>query len=272
MLHEHPENRRNSQPLQRRFGQGERDISTPGKRVWSSRRPAAATGKSILYVVLALVLMAAPLASNASAAVYRCANLPISIKAEEKTDPQHICNSAGDALAFFDRLNVKLTHPVLIEVVMALPGSLGESAVGCYQHEEQKVSVLGFPAFSKRKTWFGVAINQAMYRSLVTHEVAHAVARCNFAVPEPTLHAEEYVAYVAMFSMMDPVLRAQILAANPGEGFESASEINELTYAFYPMRFGVQAYRHYRRKEHGDEFLLKVLSGNVLTNSVLDLP
>ena len=82
-----------------------------------------------------------------------------------------------------------------------------------------------------------------MYRSLVTHEVAHAVASCNFAIPEPPIQAQEYVAYVAMFSMMNPNLRERVLAENPGAGFDSQLEMNEIVYLFDPMRFGVEAYR-----------------------------
>lgn len=111
-----------------------------------------------------------------------------------------------------------------------------------------------------------------MYRSLVIHEVAHAVASCNFSIADPTVHAQEYIAYVAMFATMDAVFRTRILAANPVPGFENESEINELTYAMDPTRFGVQAYRHYLEEAHGDAFLRKTLNGKALTNSVFELP
>jgi hypothetical protein len=114
----------------------------------------------------------------------------------------------------------------------------------------------------KRKVWFGVPVDRSMYHSLVTHEVAHAVASCNFKISKPTIHANEYIAYVAMFAMMNPVLRVRILDANPGVGFDSEWEINEIIYLFDPMRFGVDAYGHYLQRGNGDAFLLKVLSGN----------
>ena len=153
-----------------------------------------------------------------------------------------------------------------------LPDWISKTALGCYQEEEQKVIVLTFSAFEKREVWFGVPVDRSMYRSLVTHEVVHAVASCNFTISKPTIHAKEYVAYVAMFAMMNPVIRARVLAANPGVGFDRESEINDLTYLLDPMRFGVEAYRHYLKTDHGDAFLLKALSGNVLTRSVLDFP
>jgi hypothetical protein len=111
-----------------------------------------------------------------------------------------------------------------------------------------------------------------MYRSLVTHEAAHAVADCNFGIPHPTIQAHEYVAYVAMFAMMNPNLREEVMARNPGVSFDSEREMNAIIYMFDPMRFGIAAYRHYLEKGNGDAFLLRVLSGNALTNRGLELP
>lgn len=223
-------------------------------------------------VAIAVVLIGYPLSSYPSGGVHACGKSLIAISADEPINHHDICDAAKDALAFFDRLDLELTPPLVIEVAPNLPDWMSETAVGCYQEEEQKVFVLTFPAFEQREDWFGVPVNRSMYRSLVTHEVAHAVASCNFTISEPTIHAEEYAAYVAMFVMMNPVLRARVLVENPGTGFDSESEINELTYSFDHMRFGVEAYRHYLKKEHGDAFLLKVLSGNALTNSVHDFP
>ncbi len=227
---------------------------------------------AVVKSVLIVILIGFTLSSYASTAIHACANSSISIRADEPVDHHDICNSAEDALAFFDRLDIELSHPVIIEIVLNFPDWISETALGCYQEEEQKVIVLTFSAFEKREVWFGVPVDRSMYRSLVTHEVAHAVASCKFTISEPTIHAKEYVAYVAMFAMMNPVLRVRVLAANPGVGFDSESEITGLTYLLDPIRFGVEAYRHYLKKDHGDAFLLKALSGKVLTRSVLDFP
>ena len=124
--------------------------------------------------------------------------------------------------------------------------------------------VIKYPEFQKVETWFNVPIEPAMYRSVVTHEVAHAISDYNFLVSDPTIQAKEYVAYVAMFVTMNENLRKRILHANPGSGFDSELKINTTIYLCDPMHFGVEAYRHYLIKENGDEFLLKALAGKVL--------
>ena len=185
----------------------------------------------VVKAVLVVILIGYSLSSYASSAIHACANSSISIRADEPVDHHEICNSAEDALAFFNRLDIELSHPVIIEIVPNLPDWISKTALGCYHEEEQKVIVLTFSAFEKREVWFGVPVDRSMYRSLVTHEVVHAVASCNFTISKPTIHAKEYVAYVAMFAMMNPVIRARVLAANPGVGFDRESEINDLTYA-----------------------------------------
>lgn len=210
--------------------------------------------------------------SSSTGVTSSCASSQVTIKADEPADRQEICDGVEDALRFFGRLGLALTHPLVIEIALDLPDELGDNAVGCYEEERQVVSILTFSSFERRAVWFGVPVSRSTYRSMVAHEVAHAVASCSFQISSPTLHAHEYVAYVAMLATMNPVVRAQILAARQGTGFEDLSEINELTYLFDPMRFGIEAYRHYLREEHGDPFLLKVLAGDALTNSIHDLP
>lgn len=201
-----------------------------------------------------------------------CAGPLITIEADESEDHRSVCEGLEDALAFFGRLGLELSQPLTVRVLSHSPDEYAKALVGCYQENEQTVQVLTFAAMEERGCWFGVPVNRYLYRSLVTHEVAHAVASCHFDIPHPTLHAHEYIAYVAMMATMDPVTRTQILATRPGVGFEESSEINELTHAFDPTWFGIEAYRHYLKDEHGDAFLLKVLSGEVLTDSIYDLP
>jgi hypothetical protein len=220
--------------------------------------------------MLLLSSIALLLFSPASSSLHRCSNSFISVEADKGANYHGICSSAEDALAFFRRLNLQPFRPLVVEVVSSLPGTVSRTAIGCYLEENERILVLTYAAVQERENWFGVAVDWSMYRSLVTHEVAHAVASCNFAITNPTIQAKEYVAYVAMFAMMNPKLREKIMARNPSVSFDSEQEMNALVYMFDPMRFGVGAYRHYLME--GNAFLLKVLSGDALTNRGTELP
>jgi hypothetical protein len=238
------------------------------------RRPPVigALLRTMMCAATLFLLTAFPLVSFSSGAAYDCRSSPVTINSLEPELHQDICNAAERVIKFFGRLDLELTHPIAIEVVPRLTQKGGENAVGCYQEEEKEIYIVTFATFEKRGNWFGVPTTRSMYRSVVAHEVAHAIASCNFAVSEPSLHAHEFIAFTTMLATMDPVSRAEILSLHPGLVFEDESEINEVTFLFDPMFFGIAAYRYFLQEQQGDALLLRVLSGDALTNSVYDLP
>lgn len=201
---------------------------------------------------------------NGLSIVHDCANPIVGVKALSPVDFDEICRGADDAIAFFGRLSLKPAGRLVVEIVPHIPRVVGESAVGCYLEDEQRILVIDFPGFARNKTWFNVPIDRSMYRSLVTHEVAHAVADCNMSIPEPTIQAKEYLAYVAMFATMNQGLREEIMNATPAKAFDRESKINPTIYLCDPMRFAIRAYRHYLQEGYGDKFLYRVLSGKAL--------
>ena len=94
--------------------------------------------RAVVSAVLVVILIIYPLASPASNDLRVCTNSSISIKADEMVDHDDICNSAEDALEFFDRLNIALTHPLVIQVVLNLQNWMSEAAVGCYHNVKRR--------------------------------------------------------------------------------------------------------------------------------------
>ena len=176
------------------------------------------------------------------------------------------CSGAAGALAFFASLGFSTDDPIVVEIVSKLPKNLGPTAVGCYLEQADRVLILPYSEFAKHQTWFHVAIDRNLYRILAAHEVAHALADCHFAIPNPSIQAKEYIAYVATFCAMNPETRRRVLRATPGTGFDSEMKINTVLYLFDPMRFGAEAYRHYRKAGNGPDFLRAVLAGESLAN------
>lgn len=67
-----------------------------------------------------------------------------------------------------------------------------------------------------------------------------------------------------MFVTMAPVLRERVLAQFPGHGFAGEAQMRLTIYLFDPMRFGVQAYRHFLKLANGRAYLHAILAGKVL--------
>ena len=99
--------------------------------------------------------------------------------------------------------------------------------------------------------------------ALIAHEVAHAVVSQHLAEPL-SVAAQEYLAAVVQFSVMDASTRDTVLAGFPGEGFESVTEINGSLYLFAPAWFLVSAYRHYLKQQDPAELVRGIIAGEIV--------
>jgi hypothetical protein len=112
-------------------------------------------------------------------------------------------------------------------------------------------------------------IDAILYRSIITHEVAHLIAANNFVIPKPLIKAKEYIAYVTMFATMPAVYRRQLFEQFPAKAFESELDINTMIYLFDPTRFGVSAYKHFLKLENRRAFIRRTLAGQALSTNML---
>lgn len=199
----------------------------------------------------------------ATAGKTRCEGVRVVVHGGVRADALLICDGARDAFGFFAERQLNTAVDVDVEITKELPQKVAASAFGCYHPERKRVYVLPYADFARRGDWFGVPIEPAMYRSLASHEIAHAVAACNFRDEQPSLAAVEYVGYVAMLSVMQPDLCSRVLAQNPGEGYDADLQINSMVYLMAPTRFAVESYRHYLRPENGTRYLSEVLAGRI---------
>ena len=193
-----------------------------------------------------------------------CPNADTTVAGAIDADFADICVGVARALKFLSHHEVHPIETVSVEVTRRIPPEAGPTAAGCYIERKRRVFVVPYSAFRRNKTWFGLAINREIYRSLAAHEAAHAVASCHFRVPKPTIQAQEYLAYVAMFASMPSDLRTRALRATPTEGFTSLDRFTPLLYMFDPMRFGAEAYRHFSSVADQTAFIQDVLAGKAL--------
>lgn len=195
-----------------------------------------------------------------------CPQMPIGIVSANRLDFQDACVGAQAALEFFNTLGFQTAYPLVITIVEKMPEEAGADALGCYLSQKRQVFLLTYAEFEQRRSWFKVSTTRELYRSLVTHEAAHAMAACISGMPSLSLQAQEYVAYVVMFATMQPELRMQILRALPGTGFDSEIQISAVFYLLDPFSFGAESYRHFIKQGSGAAFLRLVLTRKALND------
>lgn len=230
------------------------------------------SGKGIGARLLAMLVtglagMALPAAAGEPPTVtlvHECPAASAVIISPTDADAVDVCRGAEAATTFFRSVDLKVGKAIAIEIVTEMPRPFSKSAAGGFLEGPRRVLVLSYEQFVANKTWLRLPIDRRMYRSVASHEVAHALAFDNFRVTGPTIEAKEYVAYVAMFATMSESQRRAVLDAFPGDGFDDEMKMSTAIYLMDPMRFGVEAYRHYLRQENGKSFLYAVLAGAAL--------
>ena len=205
----------------------------------------------------------------ARAETLHCPNANIVVHSQNSVDAEAACEGGADAIKFLDDQGLKTTGPIELLIVDKLPAADGFSASdhsisGLYSPAERRAYLLSFSEFAKQVAFLDLPIDRALYKSLATHEVAHVIVAANFDVPKPRIEAQEYIVYVTMFATMHPRYREYLLEKFPGPGFETEMQINTTIYLYDPLRFGVQAYRHFLKPGNGQAFLHKILTGRAL--------
>lgn len=209
-------------------------------------------------------LLEKPAYAEMSLKEIRCNSQNVVVRSPDHEDALIACEGARDAIEFLASLDLDVTSDIVIELLTILPAPVSSSAGGCYLVSQQQVLILVYSEFRKFETWFGIPIDRSLYRSVVSHEVAHSVADCNFKIPNPTIQAKEYIAYVTQFATMEPVLRERILSQFPAKGFESDWQMCTTIYLFNCMSFGVRAYKHFLELADGSDYLHAILAGEAL--------
>lgn len=219
--------------------------------------------RSLLLSALALVLCAPVRAAD-------CALSPTTVLGADRAELALACQGAQGAFEFFAAAGVPAPPNVVVELVSALPAGVPADALGCYAVGRQRVIVLHHAAMRQRRLWYGVRMDVDVFRAVVTHEVAHAIARRMPGARELPIVAYEYLAYAAMFAAMPEATRDKALAAVPGNGFDHEQQINILTYLFDPAAFGADAYRHWASRPDARGFVRRVLDGTAIRERVSD--
>lgn len=220
----------------------------------------------MLSAGLTIALLSCFLADTppAEASDLRCNDTNIMVYAPDLADARSVCDGAVDAIRFLRARGLRTNQIFDVRVVDKLPSPIGPSAFGGYVQTERRAYLLMSSKIAERGTVFNLPFDRALYRSLATHEVAHAISALNFRVANPPIEAVEYIAYTTMFSSLPRKYRNAALERFKNDEFANELRINRSVYLLDPFRFGLLAYKHFMTLGNGTRFLEQVLTGRAL--------
>ena len=221
--------------------------------------------KRLLLISASLFLLLSTIASAGEGGSSSCFTILLDKglgSAEERT---LVCDGAAKARAFFSSLGIELKRRIRLQLQEAeIEGR--RSHLGSYDAASDRVDLLTLEqakALTVDDALFGLQMDERLYESLVVHEVAHAIAGQQFGLRPAPLVSQEYIAYVAQFSTMDPAIRSRILRAYTLEAFAGLEEMSSTYYALDPSRFGVKAWLHFQALDDRGGFIRDLLSGAI---------
>jgi hypothetical protein len=206
-------------------------------------------------------------------ATITCVGSTIKVSAHNEIDRRLLCEAAHEAIQFFLSHGMSRREPLLITVHQKAEARDGSIEIGRYKSRSGEVKMLSFDAYRLEfsgKRPFRSPVSQALYTSFGVHEIAHAIADENFQMSPVPWVAQEYIAAVAQFSTMDPVLRNRILGRYRLTAFDTPESMSSIYYQLDPGAFAIKAYLHYLALEDQQSFLQDLLSGAIVLGSYDD--
>lgn len=200
-------------------------------------------------------------------ALIECALHYAKVKSRLKEDAITACEGANRAITFLKEMGMAIPRDITIEIVDDMPAAVDPSALGAYIKDEQRILILHYAALEKRREWYRLPVDRELYRGIVSHEITHAISSHNFRIKNPSILAEEYIAYVTLLSTMAHAQRRQIITLYPDDATGDEAGLRDVgVYMIDPVRFGVNAYRHFLRQENGRRFLEAILDGKAMAD------
>jgi hypothetical protein len=210
--------------------------------------------------------------NSSSPAEEQCSNrwLLVAASAEIADVPaEPFCESARWAIDQMASCGLATEQKLTVEIVDDLRHPCGVAVVGKFDPDEFRVQ-LASPSqcrkLAKEEASLAEVDFEALYRSILVHEVIHALLwkqLDHLASEGFSAIAAEYVAYAFQLLSLPDADRDRLLAAFPREPPRDLGPFNSTALLLSPMRFATNAYRHFMSVEDRCEFLGGIISGEI---------
>jgi hypothetical protein len=213
-----------------------------------------------------LILAALPVlvwSAGIAAAGAECADGTVKVAVAHPALETRICRAAEAGLAQLRRCGLGLDAPVRIEVAASLenphPGCLGR--FDCATGVIQLLSPAAVQAELTATSVLASIDSDALYDSLVAHELAHAAFYQASALQTPSIAAQEYVAYAIQLGVLTKADRDRFLARAGEAAPEDLTELSPVILGLSPDGFAARVWLHFANPGNGCGFLAKLVDG-----------
>ena len=194
-----------------------------------------------------------------------CEKQPVEVTGQSSHENRLVCSAAGDALRLLARCEISARRPLQVDVVPEVRHPLGASILGHFDIRQQKVRIVEEAKIHPliQGTPYANLPRRDFFRSLVVHEVVHAVMHQNLKRSATSHAAYEYPAYALQIESLPPKVREQFLQSFEQPAIHSDHIFNDAVLMFDPYFFAARAYSHLKAAADHCANLNALLEGEV---------
>lgn len=222
---------------------------------------------SVAALLIGIATLTTPV--DAGEASPDCAACITGLEKMPVADRALICRASARVRDFFTRYGID--PGAAIQVRLAAQESVqAPRHLGLYDLRHRQITLLPYEHARDRMIpdmLFGETIDEALYTSVVAHELAHAIADRHFRHRPASRVAQEYIAYTVQLSTLESSMRRGILSRFDQTAFADIDEMSTTYYALDPSGFGIKAFLHFRQLDDPGAFLHGLLSGEIHSDS-----
>jgi Family of unknown function (DUF6639) len=195
-----------------------------------------------------------------------CPEASVDITAASPDERRIACLAASEAIQLLGRCGISLRRPLHLQIMSEVRHPFSGSIFGLLDTKHEKVLITheaNIPALVK-DTPYATLPQREFYRSVIVHEVVHAVMHQNLKRPATTHAAYEYPAYALQIESLAPQLRDTFLQSFDQAAIKANSTVfTDTILSFDPYFFAARAYHHFKGSANGCAHLAALLEGAV---------
>lgn len=199
----------------------------------------------------------------AQAEIFRCPDSNVRVEAPDRSLVEEVCLSSSLALEFLQRYGVKAQSAISIEIVDYPLDAVGHPVFGSYDSRTDQIRIMSMASITRTvdtPTLYDEPLDFELYRSVIAHEVTHALVQQNRRVEPITTTAQEYLAHATQLAILSEARRAQIIGTAGVGAWESGDVISDIYMAMALTRFAVKCYLHLTEQQKPVEFVQALLT------------
>jgi len=196
--------------------------------------------------------------SYAQQKINHCIGSNIVVAYTKINDYHLVCESVNDVIEIAKEIGFSDQLKITISIVDRLSINSTAKLLALFNPNTMEIQVLSMAACKKafgKEVVFAQEIDKELHKSIIIHEIAHALFWNNMGNKIIAREIHEYFAYTIQLALLDENHRDKIISLNNVPAYSNLSEISEEYYLLSPTQFAVKSYLHFISVKEGWPFL-----------------